>query len=69
MSSARLQGLRGRQVGLVLADGTRIDECRLLSAGHPPTNTVWLVSDGADVLVRRDELMAVWEVTDPRAVA
>ena len=69
MSTARLQALRGRQVGVALTDGKRIDGCRLLSAGRSPTNTLWLVSNGADVFVRRDELMAVWEVTDSVPVA
>jgi hypothetical protein len=67
VSSARLQALRGRHVGVALTNGKRFDDCRLLSAGHSPTNTLWLVSDGADLFVRRDELMAVWEVTEPRA--
>lgn len=69
MSTARLRALRGRQVGVALTDGKRINDCRLLSAGHSPTNTLWLVSNGADVFVRRDELIAVWEVTDSVALS
>jgi hypothetical protein len=60
MSSARLQALRGHQVSLALRDGTRIDDCRLVSTGRSSTSTVWLVSNGADLFVRRDELLAVW---------
>ena len=60
MSSARLQSLRGRQVSLVLRNGTRIDDCRLVSAGRSSTSTVWLVSNGADLFIRREELLAVW---------
>ena len=60
MTSARLQSLRGRQVSLVLRNGTRIDDCRLVSAGRSSTGTVWLVCNGADVFVRREELLAVW---------
>ena len=60
MNSARLQSLRGRSVDVALRNGTRIDDCRLVSAGRSSTSTVWLVSNGADVFVRRDELLAVW---------
>jgi hypothetical protein len=67
MSSARLQSLRGRRVGVALRNGARIDDCELVSAGRSSTGTVWLVSNGADVFVRREELIAIWEVTSPRA--
>ena len=59
MSSTRLHSLRGRNVSLVLRDGTRIDDCRLVSTSRSSTSTVWLVSDGADLFVRRDEPLAV----------
>jgi hypothetical protein len=62
MTSARLQSLRGGRVSVALRNGTRIDDCQLISAGHSSTGTVWLVSDGADVFVRREELLAVWPV-------
>ena len=67
MSSARLRALRGQQVTVALTNGERIHDCRLLSAGRSPTDTLWLVSDGTDVFVRRDEVMAVWQLTDSRA--
>lgn len=63
MSTARLQLLRGRQVSLALRDGTRIDDCRLVSTGRSLTSTIWLVSNGADVFVRRDEVLAVWSAS------
>jgi hypothetical protein len=69
MSSARLRALRGRQVNVALTNGKRIHDCRLLSAGRSPTDTLWLVSDGTDVFVRRDEVMAVWEPTDDSRAA
>jgi hypothetical protein len=69
MNSARLQSLRGRRVGVALRNGTRIDDCELVSAGRSATATVWLVANGADVLVRREELIAMWKVTGPRLAA
>ena len=69
MTSATLRSLRGRQVNVALTDGTRIDDCLLLSSGRPSTSTVWLVSNGADVFVRREDVIAVWGVVDPRLAA
>lgn len=66
MSGARLRSLRGRRVSLVLRDGTRIDDCALVSGGHSPTGTVWLVANGADMLLPREELVAVWPVSGSR---
>ena len=50
MSQERMSELRcleGRQVSVALADGSRIDDCQLVSAGRYGTGTVWLFSDGA----------------------
>jgi hypothetical protein len=62
MSSARLQSLRGHQVSVALRDGTRVEDCRLVSTGRSATSTVWLVTNGVDIFVRREDLLAVWPV-------
>jgi hypothetical protein len=36
---------------LTLADGSSVDHCELVSAGRGPTETVWVVTDGSDLIV------------------
>jgi len=45
-----LHSLEGRQVGLALVDGSRIDDATLVSA-RAAAGTLWLFSGGADVFV------------------
>lgn len=54
--------LEGRQVSVALDDGSRIDDCQLVSFGRHNVATVWLVSDGADVFVPVDRVVDIWEV-------
>ena len=55
-----LRTLEGRQVGLSLADGTRIDDATLVSA-RPSRGTLWLFSGGADVFVHAAAVVDAWE--------
>lgn len=57
-----LGALEGRQVSVALDDGSRIDDCQLVSFGRHNVATVWLVSDGADVFVPVDRVVDIWEV-------
>jgi len=52
--------LEGRRVNLALLDGSRIDDCELVSAGHGAT-TLWLFVNGDDVFVPVDEVTDAWE--------
>jgi len=54
--------LQGRQVSVALDDGSRIDDCQLVSYGRHNVATVWLVADGADVFVPVDRVVDIWEV-------
>lgn len=54
--------LEGRQVSVALDDGSRIDDCQLVSFGRHNVATVWLVSGGADVFVPVDRVVDIWEV-------
>jgi hypothetical protein len=56
-----LGALEGRQVSVALDDGSRIDDCQLVSFGRHNVATVWLVSDGADVFVPVDRVVDIWE--------
>jgi hypothetical protein len=53
--------LEGRQVCVALRNGSRIDDCQLVSAGRISTDTLWLFSNGADLFVSIDEVLDVWE--------
>ena len=50
MSNDGLRQWEGRQVSLALADGSRIDDCQLVSAGQNAAGTLWLFANGADRL-------------------
>jgi hypothetical protein len=52
--------LEGRRVSLALVDGSRIDGCELVSAGHGAA-TLWLFVNGDDVFVPVEEITDAWE--------
>jgi hypothetical protein len=61
MSSDGLRQWEGRQVSVALADGSRIDDCQLVSAGRNAAGTLWLFTNGSDLFVCIDDVTAVWE--------
>lgn len=62
-TKSRLGGLVGRSVGLALNDGTRFDDCHLLSiAGARAVTTAWIVLSGVDVFVPVETIDDVWEL-------
>jgi hypothetical protein len=64
MTKQQLQDLRmleGRHVGVALHDGTRTDDCVLVSGGRGRLTTIWLFADGQDVFVPSSNLLDVWE--------
>jgi hypothetical protein len=65
----RLQSIEGRQVSIALRDGTRIDDCNLVSSGRNRVDTLWLFSNGADVFVCLHDVVDVWETTADRCRA
>jgi len=58
---ARLPELEGRQVSVALDDGSRIDDCQLVSGGRHGVETVWLFTNGADRFVPVHHVVDVWE--------
>lgn len=58
----RIGGLEGHHVRVTLADGSRIDDCELVSAGHHGVESLWVCADGADIFVPLVEVMDVREV-------
>ena len=64
-----LRLIEGRQVSVALRDGTRIDDCSLVSSGRNQVENLWLFINGEDVFIPTSDVVDVW-VTDtirPRA--
>ena len=66
-----LRHLEGRQVGLVLDDGSRILDVQLISAGRPGLSSVWVLIDGTDSFIPVMTVTKVWEISaaNPYAAA
>src|SRR6476469_6503530 len=45
--------IEGRQVSVALRNGSRIDDCQLVSGGRKQVASLWLFSNGEDVFVAR----------------
>jgi hypothetical protein len=58
-----LRHLEGRQVGLVLTDGSHILDAQLISAGRPGLSSVWILIDGTDNFVPLLAVTQVWEIS------
>ena len=54
--------LEGCRVSLALRDGSRLDDCQLVSTGRNRTASVWVFSNGAGTFVPVDSVMDLWEV-------
>ncbi|HEY8525255.1 MAG TPA: hypothetical protein VIL48_09840 [Acidimicrobiales bacterium] len=65
----RIRSLEGQSVCVALADGTRLDDCQLVSACRHGTRTLWLYANGADRFVALDMIVDIWESAAPRARA
>ena len=48
---AHLRRLEGHHIRLALVDGSTIDDCELVSAGHRRTATIWVLHEGADAFL------------------
>lgn len=58
---SQLKMLEGRQVGVALSDGTRIDDAELVSSGRGQVRTLWVFTNGVDAFVPLLEVVGVWE--------
>lgn len=66
---SQLAELEGRQVSVALDDGSRLDDCQLMSAGRKGAPSLWLVAGGDDVFVPLERVIEVWEAPDPSPCA
>jgi hypothetical protein len=58
---SQLRWLEGRRVSVALRDGSRIDDCDLVSIGRNRLGSLWLFSNGDDVFVAVDDVVNLWE--------
>jgi hypothetical protein len=58
---ALMKCLEGHRVSIALADGSRIDDCALVSAGRRGDGRLWLYCNGADTFVPLSEVTDLWE--------
>lgn len=56
------RGLEGHRVSIALANGSRLDDCALISAGRDGDGHLWLYCNGADTFVPLAEVTDLWEV-------
>jgi hypothetical protein len=63
----RLSALIGKNVDLALDDGTRLDNCQLVSLPRRRhIGTAWIVNGGDDAFVAVDAITEFWEVSAER---
>jgi hypothetical protein len=53
--------LEGRRVSVALRDGSRIDDCQLISIGRNQARSLWLFANGTDTFVPAPEVLDLWE--------
>jgi hypothetical protein len=55
-----LRNMEGRRVGVALRDGSRLDDCLLVSAGRGAVDSLWLFDNGADTFARHEDVIDLW---------
>jgi hypothetical protein len=58
-----LKALEGHHVSVALIDGSRFDDCTLVSAGRGITGTAWIFSNGMDLFLPLACVSEVWEAS------
>ena len=58
---SKLRELEGQQVCVALADGSRIDDCSLVSVPRRDVATVWVFNNGRDTFIPISEVVDVWQ--------
>ena len=63
MNDQRIRNLRcfeGQKASVALRDGTRLDDCSVVSGGRNGLDNVWLFANGKDLFIPRCEIIDVW---------
>lgn len=53
--------LEGHHISLALVDGTRIDDCQLISVSRHRNGTVWVYTEGDDRFIPIADVIDFWE--------
>jgi len=61
-----LKHLEGHRVNVALADGSRIDDCELVSVSRGRRGHLWVHANGGDAFVPMSQVSDVWEVQGGR---
>lgn len=56
-----LRHLEGHHVSVALADGSRLDDCELVSAGRGATASIWLHDGVDDRILAATDVVELWE--------
>ena len=59
--NGQLRQLEGHRVNIALADGSRIDDCELVSVGRGRRGHLWVHANGGDAFVPLSQISDVWE--------
>jgi len=62
----QLRQLEGHRVSVALADGSRIDDCELVSVNRGRRGHLWVHANGGDAFVPFSQVSDVWEVQGGR---
>jgi hypothetical protein len=54
---------QGHLVSIVLADGTLLRDCLLVSAGRGRVQTLWILTEDTDMFIRRSDVAGIWLAT------
>jgi hypothetical protein len=65
----RVRSLEGRCVCVALRDGSRIDDCQLVSCGCQAVASVWIYRNGFDRFVNLGDVVDLWESEPVRATS
>jgi hypothetical protein len=60
VTSLDLRHLEGQRVSLALGDGSRIDDCQLVSAPRGQSDRVWVCAGGRDLFVNLTDIADVF---------
>jgi hypothetical protein len=55
--------LEGHHVSVALTDGSRLDDCELVSAGRGATASIWLHDGIDDRILSASDVVELWELT------
>jgi hypothetical protein len=64
--TSTLRPFEGTQVNILFRDGSRIDDCNLVSSGRNRLDNLWLFISGEDVFVPRADLVDIWQADSHR---